>query len=484
MRLLRILAIDLALMSVALLAAITLRDNLDLTGERLGILFPYWLSTLLIAAVVLPLSGVTDAVWRFSSMRNYLTIAAASGAIIGGALALTFIINRLEGVPRALPLIQALVTIVLLVSARISARLWHHWRWQLARPQNTITTGGETVLLVGVSKLAELYLHCIADYARDQVHVAGLLDSHANVGLSLLSQRVLGAPERVADVVRDLEIHGVVVKRIVVAVPFECLSSKARSALLQVGASTAISLELLDQKIGLARAAGQGKPADAASRSQGRSGALDRADANMWTQSSYCTVKRALDVAVASIFLIILMPIMMLVALVVAADVGLPVLFWQQRPGRGGRPFKVRKFRTMGAAHDAHGRRKPDAQRISQIGHFLRRTRLDELPQLFSILTGHMSFVGPRPLLPVDQPAEYSARLLVRPGLTGWAQIKGGRTISAIDKAALDMWYVKNMSFVLDVKIAVGTIPMILFGDRVENEAIVQAWQELKESRI
>jgi lipopolysaccharide/colanic/teichoic acid biosynthesis glycosyltransferase len=173
-----------------------------------------------------------------------------------------------------------------------------------------------------------------------------------------------------------------------------------------------------------------------------------------------------------------------LIALVAAADVGFPVLFWQERPGLGARPFKVFKFRTMGAAHDAHGRRKLDSQRISAIGNFLRRSRLDELPQLLSILTGRMSFVGPRPLLPVDQPADYSARLLVRPGLTGWAQIKGGRAISATDKAALDVWYVKNMSFILDVEIVLGTIPMILFGEKVENDAIARAWRELEESRV
>ncbi|NJL08643.1 MAG: sugar transferase, partial [Methylacidiphilales bacterium] len=120
---------------------------------------------------------------------------------------------------------------------------------------------------------------------------------------------------------------------------------------------------------------------------------------------------------------------------------------------------------------------------VSAFGHLLRRTRLDELPQLFSILLGHMSFVGPRPLLPVDQPAGHSARLLVRPGLTGWAQIKGGRIISAEDKAALDVWYVRNASLALDLRILLGTIPMVLFGERVAEDAIAQAWRELQEAR-
>src|SRR5262249_20383669 len=159
----------------------------------------------------------------------------------------------------------------------------------------------------------------------------------------------------------------------------------------------------------------------------------------------------------------------LLVSLVVAADVGLPLVFWQQRPGLHRRPFKLYKFRTMARAFGADSQRKSDSVRVSAVGEFLRRTRLDELPQLLNILQGDMSFVGPRPLLPVDQPLDSRSRLLVRPGLTGWAQIKGGRKISPDDKAALDMWYVRNMSLSLDLKILLGTVPMLAFGERIEE---------------
>ncbi len=134
----------------------------------------------------------------------------------------------------------------------------------------------------------------------------------------------------------------------------------------------------------------------------------------------------------------------------------------------------------MADAHDADGKRKSDDERSSVIGDFLRRSRLDELPQLLNILKGEMSFVGPRPLLPVDQPIDRAARLLVRPGLTGWAQIKGGRQISPADKAALDVWYVGNMSLALDIEILLGTMPMLIFGERVTETAIGQAWRDIK----
>jgi hypothetical protein len=124
--------------------------------------------------------------------------------------------------------------------------------------------------------------------------------------------------------------------------------------------------------------------------------------------------------------------------------------------------------------------RLSDAERQSRLGRFLRRSRLDELPQLYNILVGDMSFVGPRPLLPVDQSPAFAARLAVRPGLTGWAQIKGGRELTASDKAALDIWYVRNASLWLDLRILFGTLGVIRHGEQTDFNAIRQAWRELR----
>lgn len=483
MRSLRILLADLALVSFALVAALVLRDNLEFSIDHLVALIPYGLLTISTAAIVLPLSGVTRAVWRYSAPQNYRDIVTAVVAIVAGAAVLTFVVNRLEGVPRALPLLQALITATLMIGARIASRLWHARRspgdWQ----QDVIVPTADTILLVGLNELAELYLHCITRYARDRVRVAGLLDSRAPRGQSLLSHRVLGAPEDVADVVRTLEVHGVIISRIALAVPLRELSAEAREALFALEASNAIPLEFLDEKFASERPSRQAARSGDAMEAQRQTYALNAGNGEGLASSPYRTVKRALDIVGAAVLLVMLAPIMGLAALVTIVDVGFPVLFWQQRPGLGAQPFKVFKFRTMAAAHDAQGRRRLESQRISRIGNAMRRTRVDELPQLISILMGRMSFVGPRPLLPIDQPAEYSARLLVRPGLTGWAQIKGGRAISPTDKAALDVWYVKNMSFMLDVKIIFGTIPMILFGEKVESDAIAQAWRELEKSQ-
>jgi lipopolysaccharide/colanic/teichoic acid biosynthesis glycosyltransferase len=194
----------------------------------------------------------------------------------------------------------------------------------------------------------------------------------------------------------------------------------------------------------------------------------------------YHQVKRVLDGIGTICIAIAVTPVLALVALLVALDVGSPLVFWQLRPGRHGRPFKLFKFRTMRSAHDANGNRVPDQLRSSKIGNFLRRSRLDELPQLYNIVVGEMSFVGPRPLLLVDQPQWQSLRLVVRPGLTGWAQVNGGRDISPEDKAALDIWYIVNASLWLDIAILLRTPLMLLLGERVNHSAIQTAYAMLK----
>jgi lipopolysaccharide/colanic/teichoic acid biosynthesis glycosyltransferase len=192
-----------------------------------------------------------------------------------------------------------------------------------------------------------------------------------------------------------------------------------------------------------------------------------------------------MDIVLSAATIVILSPIFAVAAILVALDAGSPVMFWQQRPGRGGVPFRLYKFRTMGPKRDDSGRLRSDDERMSRVGWWLRRLRLDELPQLFNILVGDMSFVGPRPLLPVDQPEDAAARLQVRPGLTGWAQICGGRTISVAKKTELDLWYIRNASLRLDLVIMLRTVPFMIRGERKGTVAKEQdAARELDQGAI
>ncbi|GGO19002.1 lipopolysaccharide/colanic/teichoic acid biosynthesis glycosyltransferase [Deinococcus humi] len=175
-------------------------------------------------------------------------------------------------------------------------------------------------------------------------------------------------------------------------------------------------------------------------------------------------LRRIVDVAAAGTGLAVLSVPMLALALAVRFKLGYPVLFSQKRPGLHGKPFTMYKFRTMRDAVDAHGQPLPDSERLTPLGRFLRASSLDELPELFNVLRGDMSLVGPRPLL-MEYLERYTPqqarRHEVRPGITGWAQVNGRNAISWEEKFKLDVWYVDNRNFALDLKILWMTIQKV-----------------------
>jgi sugar transferase EpsL len=166
--------------------------------------------------------------------------------------------------------------------------------------------------------------------------------------------------------------------------------------------------------------------------------------------------KRLFDIFFSIVGLTILSPVLLTTALFVFFKLGSPIIFTQSRPGLNKKPFKIFKFRSMSEKLNADGADRPDSARMSSFGHRLRMTSLDELPELWNVLKGDMSLVGPRPLLieylPLYTP-EQARRHDVRPGITGWAQVNGRNALSWEEKFALDVWYVDNCSFLLDIKI-------------------------------
>jgi lipopolysaccharide/colanic/teichoic acid biosynthesis glycosyltransferase len=189
---------------------------------------------------------------------------------------------------------------------------------------------------------------------------------------------------------------------------------------------------------------------------------------------------------VGSALVVLLVP-MVMVALVVSLSLGHPILLGQERVGRFGKTFLIRKFRSMTDDRGPDGKLLPDAQRVTKVTAFLRRTRLDELPQLLSIISGDMALVGPRPLFS-DSIARFGAwgqrRCEVRPGLTGWAQVSGNSVLSEPDKLALDVWYVAHRSFALDLQILAQSLLVVLFGEKVNHARIAQAKGWLAETRL
>ena len=182
-------------------------------------------------------------------------------------------------------------------------------------------------------------------------------------------------------------------------------------------------------------------------------------------RSAALATKRAIDLAASALLLVILAPILLVTALLLLSFQGRPVFFSQTRPGLGGQPFVLRKFRTMSQAEDALGRALPDGQRMTRLGRFLRATSLDELPELWNVLRGDMSLVGPRPLLmeylPLYSPEQWR-RHEMRPGMTGWAQVNGRNATSWPQRLEQDVWYVDHWSFVLDLRILAMTLVQVL----------------------
>ena len=171
--------------------------------------------------------------------------------------------------------------------------------------------------------------------------------------------------------------------------------------------------------------------------------------------------KRTFDLLFAVLALAVIAPLLGLVAILVRITVGSPILFCQHRPGLRGRPFRIFKFRTMTNQRDDNGNLLPDAQRLTRFGRLLRRTSLDELPELLNVVRGDMSLVGPRPLLMEyldSYTPEQAGRHLVRPGITGWAQINGRNNTVFSERLQLDIWYVNHVSFALDVIILCRTL--------------------------
>ncbi len=175
--------------------------------------------------------------------------------------------------------------------------------------------------------------------------------------------------------------------------------------------------------------------------------------------------KRFLDFIGATVILLLTAPLMLLIAFLIRVFLGPPIFFRQRRPGLHGKPFTLYKFRTMTDARDEQGNLLPDEQRLTRFGQWLRSTSLDELPELWNVLKGDMSLVGPRPLLmeylPLYTPAQFR-RHEVKPGITGWAQIHGRNALTWEERFALDIWYVDHVSFWLDTKILLLTLWKVL----------------------
>ncbi|MBO0662449.1 sugar transferase [Jiella sp. MQZ9-1] len=416
------------------------------------------------ALLVWPLCGLPRRPWRYFGVSDAMRLVGAATMVVLLTLFATFTIDRSVALARSVPILQWSMCLAFLVLARLIAR------YVLARlPTRWGGEFGEReyVLLVGFNHRAEIFLRCVETLYARRLSVVGILEEDSAMrGCVLRGKPVMGRPSNLRATVLRLRNQGVEISRVVVTVPHADLSTRFEADCAELGEETGLRLEHFDGLLGIDHSQRPRSPTHPAADLHVGGGLRSGLQILGTARGRYLAAKRAIDITVAFGAIMLLAPLYLLVASLTAIDLGMPVTFWQERPGRRRRPFRVYKFRTMRDAYDLDGNEVPEALRVTRIGRMLRRMRLDELPQLFNILVGHMSFVGPRPLLPEDQPDTSETRLSIRPGLTGWAQIHGGRSISAGEKGVLDCWYVHHASLWLDVKIILLTLPFLIGGDR------------------
>lgn len=404
---------------------------------------------------------------RFYSIRDAFELIKACVVIAALSALASFLLTRLQEAPRSIPILHFMLLAFGLLGARILLRLR-----DTQRQTSTFNATGkaEHVIIIEASRLAWFFTKMVEELAPGGYQIVAILDEQAKLKhRSLNGYPIIGAPTDLEKVIADYKMHGVHIDKVVVAVDPNELSPTAWSEVSRVCAASNIDLEVLPERlISIQSAGGDATVLPTAEEIS----AVPESSLHLSLDRPFWKIKRVIDFAVALGVTIVISPVILLVFALVLLDVGIPAIFWQRRAGRYGAPLHLYKFRTLKTLFDRQTKERCEAQDPSAVGKFLRATRLDEIPQLWNVLSGEMSLVGPRPLLPVDQPNDSKLRLAVRPGVTGWAQICGGTLISPEEKNALDEWYIRHASLRLDLIIASRTIWMLFNGDRRNEKAI------------
>lgn len=439
--------------------------------DRIDTVVIYCSGAFIASLLTFQLFKISQPISRFFSGRDAVEVAKACLTSVAVAGAFLFTFTRMEETPRSVPLLHFLFLAMSLIAGRSISRI--RYRWRETSKSETMAEPVENIVIVGASRLAWFYSKLVEEFADGESRVIALLDERPRFQhRSLNGYLIAGSPLHASKILDEYATHGVEIHKIVIALAPECLSSAAWDEINRISKTSLIAIEILPKRLLVPRS-----PKEVA-RIHSRDVRRDLlSTSGRWVWK----FKRVVDILFAVVMLLVLGPLAIIVALLVLVDVGYPVVFWQQRIGRLGKPLHIYKFRTMRAPFDGTGHPVPESKRLSPVGQFLRAARFDEIPQLWNILIGEMSVVGPRPLLPIDQPKTLGTRLYVRPGLTGLAQINGGKLLSIEEKDALDEHYVRQASIFFDLSILARTLWVMLRGDRRNDVIIASALTEKQE---
>lgn len=454
--------------ALAPFAALALRDPLLLDLSDFPTNLPDTYQYALVAAACgiasLLFFQLSKSISRFFSVRDALNVCGAVACAVASSSLIVFTFTRLDGVPRSTPLIYGLLLGGCLLIARGATRVFFKERRTTAEKDPVAPPNLRRVILVGVDAFAAAAIKLTDCQQPRTTQVVAIVAASggSTVGRKIIGVEIVGLARDLEAIIDEYAVHGVEIDEVWLSEGALWFTEVVAQIRRQCVARSLACLPL-SEALNLSPPAVSNSVAHPLKASE------------TLELKPYFKLKRGVDVCAAATMLVALLPVAACVAGVVLFDVGAPVLFWQQRLGRNGRKFLLYKFRTYHAPFDREGRRIPQDKRLSKIGRALRATRLDEIPQLYNVLVGDMSLIGPRPLLPQDQPDDPRLRLLVRPGVTGWAQINGGTIVTPEEKDALDVWYIRHASLTLDLKILLGTALFALSGEKMNQAAVSEA---------
>ena len=435
--------------------AIFFRDGDLFSPDRIYVTLIYCLISFGFSLGAFLLFRIRDGMADYFSVNDALDVAKAVAVAELLTILILFTVTRLEGIPRSTPIIHALILAAGLVFARTIIRMR---KWERRPAAAQLSAVADHIIMIGSTPLTSLYIKLVEACSPHTRKVIAILDDNSQlVGRSVERTPIMGSPLHLEAIINEFTDHGIHTDRVVVGGEPNILSVELLDHIERICEEHEIQIDFVPNIVGLNELLVE--PTEAATPAPPEQRINNKSP-------QFFRVKRIFDLTASLLLLTVLLPVFIVVAIIVLIDVGSPIFFWQQRVGMRGQSFLLHKFRTLKTSYDWHGHPVPESERLSWVGTLLRKLRLDELPQLLNVIVGDMSLVGPRPLLPHDQPDNPRLRLTVPPGITGWAQVNGGKLLSASEKNELDEWYIQNASFWLDAKICVLTLVVMFRGER------------------
>jgi lipopolysaccharide/colanic/teichoic acid biosynthesis glycosyltransferase len=481
--------LDVVAGALAPLGAFALRDTALLYEDFYFLdVYPYVLMSCAVTALVTAGFRLGDILPRYFSFSDAVRVAKAASlsVLLSGTAA--FFLVRLDNIPRPTLVSQWLLLMLLLITGRAAGRhIRRRWRpeqrdeLEPGRASHE-ASAAQNAIVVGAFPMTSTFLRLVEESPQSNIKVVLVLDPRPKyIGRTIAGYVIGGTPQQLESLLDEYGVHGISIDRIFIAAPRDRMRTEDTEHVFDVCGRRGVHCGYIaDMLSGIdpLRASAFDLTADAEAGAR----QLNLPGIQTWigerrrpqganlvspVEGRYLSVRRTFEILIVLLSSIVIVPLSILMAAVVLVGIGRPIMFWQQRIGRFGRAFPVYKFRTLKAPFDATGRRLADHDRLNLCGRFIRATRLDELPQLYNVLLGNMSLIGPRPLLPIDLPKGDDTRLAIRPGLTGWAQVNGGKLLSIEEKNDLDKYYISNVSLKLDAQIILKTFGTLVHGDQM-----------------